>query len=74
MEDLMLFDPAVMYSPPPQSVRVTAEMMEHYKLLAHAHRTEAYAHWVRTAWRGLKRLGCWFRRPSVDVALRGGCD
>jgi hypothetical protein len=70
----MFFDPFVMFSPPPRAVRVTAEMIEHYKQMAHQTRTDAFAHWTRTAWRAAKRLGCWFRRPSVDVALRGGCD
>jgi hypothetical protein len=70
----MLFDPAVMFSPPPRPVRVSAEMIEHYRLLAHVQRSEAYARWARTAWQALKRLSCWFRRPSIDVALRGGCD
>jgi hypothetical protein len=70
----MPFDPTDMFSPTPRPVRVSAELIAYYVAKAHAQRSQAFADsWYR-AWRAVKRLGCWFRRPSVDVALRGGCD
>jgi hypothetical protein len=70
----MPFDPTDMFSPAPRAVRVSAEMIAYYKARAHAQRNPAFADAVHRAWRSVKRFGCWFRRPSIDVALRGGCD
>jgi hypothetical protein len=70
----MPFDPTDMFSPQPRAVRVSAELIAYYTAKAHAQRSHAFGDAMHRAWRAVKRFSCWFRRPSADVALRGGCD
>lgn len=70
----MPFDPTDMFSPSPRAVRVSAELIAYYTAKGHALRDQAVADAMHRAWRAVKRMSCWFRRPSIDAALRGGCD
>jgi hypothetical protein len=75
MEAVMpLADPFDFFSPPPRPLRVTHDAIEFHRARAHELRAAFYAEAWRDLWRAMRRFSCWFRRPSVDVALRGGCD
>lgn len=69
----MPFDPAVMFDPPPRAVRVTSELIAHYTMVARRERSRAFAAYLRAAWTAVVRFSCWFRRPSVQSALRDCC-